>query len=505
MDQSTPRRYNLRSSHRAVPIPFNSAKSVVPLRKRNSPSEANKGHKRQRTQQSHGPPFKSPAGLDLPRQSHIEQRPIVQLPTRLSRELEQPFGSFGQLPDDVIYQILSRTPYTLLGRMSMTSTAWKRTVSAYVRSGSFKLRLTKDVENTLDSFSNEKLGSDDLYFSMGTLTKYLTINEKWSVRLDCLRMFLTTAYEADASISGIGKMIHAFALRPDDEIVMEEIDDIVTLVFSIVGSLAHALNGVVTRPDVERNLENTENAHIWFYEMELRKTVLTLFLHNGVTDPAVGLNKFFLSSILRKFKEAHGTVPTSLIYLLFSPTTIYEGEEVIHWHRLSQISVVDYDDALELNPLARAMFALLQCKKLNNTLPWTKNTIFNLMEEITTYPNPWSMNTFVALHVLEPELVPIGVVARLNRNHEDEAGDMICTMKMLLFRWKMDVVGVMERALESIKTALKPEQCRTLFDRCWDWHQRNIDDLHRRVGQSAEIRAEIESQMEVMPMLMKLL
>lgn len=69
----------------------------------------------------------------------------------------------------------------------------------------------------------------------------------------------------------------------------------------------------------------------------------------------------------------------------------------------------------------------------------------------------------------------------------------------------MDVHGVMDRVMENIKSGLKQPQRRCLFDRCWDWHQKNIDELRGRVGRFGDIRAEIESQIEFMPVLMKLL
>ncbi|EFP01000.1 CRE-PROM-1 protein [Caenorhabditis remanei] len=516
MDSSTPKRtYYLRSTDRAAqafPTPKKPSSTAtdknvrISLRKRNTPTEGGRGQKRQRTLQSHGPPFKSPECINPPKKTvNEEQRVIVSLPARMSLEMETPFGNFGKLPTDVVFQILTRTPYTLLGRMSMTSTSWNRTVVSYMKTGSFRLRWITDIENSQDSFNNVTPGSDSLYFAMGALIKFITANDKWSTRLHCLRTFLALSYEVGAPIAGLGKMINAFAIRPDEEVMMDQIDDIVDMVFSVVGSLKDELNSVLVRPDVERQLENRDNLHVWFYEIELRRRTLALFLNNGTADPALGLNKYFLSSLMKIFKDLRGAMPTALFYLLFSPTIFHENEEVIDFHRLSQISVLDMEDTVELKQFTRAIYALLRCKQLNNSVPWSKNTVFNLMEEITTYPNPWSMNTFVSLHVLEPELVPIGVVARMNRNHEDEAGDMICTMKMLLHRWNMDVQGVMENAIEAIKAALCPIQRRTLFDRCWDWHQRNIDDLRVRFGPYSDIRAEIESQIEVMPVLMKLL
>ena len=52
--------------------------------------------------------------------------------------------------------------------------------------------------------------------------------------------------------------------------MMDQIDDIVDMVFSVVGSLKDELNSVLVRPDVERQLENRDNLHVWFYEIEVR-------------------------------------------------------------------------------------------------------------------------------------------------------------------------------------------------------------------------------------------
>uniref|UniRef100_A0A1I7U602 F-box domain-containing protein n=1 Tax=Caenorhabditis tropicalis TaxID=1561998 RepID=A0A1I7U602_9PELO len=512
MNTSTPtRRYYLRSSENtarssvAVRLPFNDVVAPVPLRKRNSPTEQGRRHKRQRTQQSHGLPFKSPDCLHPPRQVHIEnERIIINLPKRLSLETESPYGNFGKLPHDVVFQVLSRTPYTLLGRMAMTSTSWHDAVLSYVKSGSFRLRWIADVENSPDS-SSSKIRSEDLYFSMGTLIKYLTANDEWSTRLECLKAMFTMSYEIGSPIAGLGKMIYAFALRPDEQIDFSEIEDIVKMVLSVAGCLRDEIISAMRRSDFERNLGNREHLHVWFYEMELRKRITSLFLNNGSMDPAYGLNKFFLSCLMKILKEIDAVLPTSIFFLLFAPTTLHENDEVIHWHRLSEISVMTSEEARQLRPLARALYGLLQCRKLSIECPWSKNTVFNLMEEITTYPTPWSMNTFVSLHILEPDLVPIGVIARMNRSHEEEAGDIICTMKMLLHRWSMDVIGVMERAIEVIKLNLRAPQRHCLFDQCWKWHVRNMDELRERFGPTSDMRTELESQMEVMPLLTGLL
>ncbi|CAB04206.2 FBXO47 ARM repeats region domain-containing protein [Caenorhabditis elegans] len=508
MDKSTPRRtYNLRSADRTTqnsPVSRQSLENhrnaSVSLRKRNSATEERCSRKRRRTQQTHGLPFSSPDAINHQRAFHLDEHKVCsKLTTRLSIEVETSYGSFGKLPYDAVIHILTRTPYNLLSRMVMTSSCWNQTIGAYMRSGAFRRRWLLDIDIAP---SSKPL---DPFFDMGKLVRCLTINYEWKARLDCLKSFMTLAYESGALIAGLGKMIHAFTNRPDEDIVLEQIDDIVAMLLALVSGLKDDLSAVLFTPETDRELEELDNMPILREEMKLRKKTLNLFLNNGSSDPAHGVNKYFLSSLMKVFKTAHNALPTALFYLLFSPTTIQDDEEVIHWHRLSLLSVVTSEEAEELKPLSRAMCALIQCRNLKHVLPWSKNTIFNLMEEITTYPNPWSMSTFVALNVLEPELVPIGVVARMNRNHEDEAGDIICTMKMLLHRWDMDVYGVMESIIDTIKAVLKPYQRRILFDRCWDWHQRNIDEHRNQMGHFSDIRAEIESQIEVMPVLMKLL
>uniref|UniRef100_A0A8R1DUW4 FBXO47 ARM repeats region domain-containing protein n=1 Tax=Caenorhabditis japonica TaxID=281687 RepID=A0A8R1DUW4_CAEJA len=500
METPSRRIYNLRSAHRTATPP-------LPLRKRVSGfSNDGKAQKRKRTQQSIGPAFTSPDPVNPPRNAQIEeQRVFPSLTKRLSDLQEKPYGRFGRLPTDVIFQIMHRTPYHLLGSMAMTSNAWMEVVYAYVGSGSFRVRCLSDITNVANHVMESNRLSRDPFYSMGKLVRRMTFKHDWHARLALLQSFLEMFIEVGVSEFGLGRLIRAFAECSDEDIVTDQIDDLVTMVLSVVPTLRIDLDNVIKRADEDRQLGGLENLNILQTEFETRTRTIALFLSNGSGDPSFGLNKFFLSSLMKVFKIRHDSLPTSLFYLLFAPTTIYQNSEVVNWHRLSQISVSSLDDAQELKPLSKALYALLLCRNLKNALPWTRNTIFNLMEEVTTYPSPWSMNTFVSLQVLEPELVPIGVIARMHRNHEDEAGDMICTMKMLLFRWEMDVIGVMERVMETIKTGLKTGQRRSLFDRCWEWHQKNIDDLRRRVGRFSDIRAEIESQIEVMPVLVKLL
>lgn len=204
-----------------------------------------------------------------------------------------------------------------------------------------------------------------------------------------------------------------FVVRPDEDIELKVIDDIVDMCFTVIDDLRDDLNGVLARTESDRQFTGIENMDIMYSELEVRVTFLTeqtchfqirkktlaLFLNFGSTDPAFGLNKYFLGSLMKMFKFLHGALPTALFYLLFAPTTVHNNcgkiwiyhfshtsfsSEVINWHRLSQVSVTSLEDAQELKPLSRALYALLTCRNLKSAMPWTKNTIFNLMEEVTS-------------------------------------------------------------------------------------------------------------------------
>ncbi|KIH52649.1 hypothetical protein ANCDUO_17248 [Ancylostoma duodenale] len=62
---------------------------------------------------------------------------------------------------------------------------------------------------------------------------------------------------------------------------------------------------------------------------------------------------------------------------------------------------------------------------------WSQHDVFNVIEELSTTPEPWSFENFVSLLLFRPALIPISLTARLEHNYADEACLMFNTFAIV--------------------------------------------------------------------------
>lgn len=65
------------------------------------------------------------------------------------------------------------------------------------------------------------------------------------------------------------KLIYQFTNRPDEDIVLEQIDDIVAMLLALVSGLKDDLSAVLFTPETDRELEELDNMPILREEMKV--------------------------------------------------------------------------------------------------------------------------------------------------------------------------------------------------------------------------------------------
>ncbi|VDM47839.1 unnamed protein product [Toxocara canis] len=153
---------------------------------------------------------------------------------------------------------------------------------------------------------------------------------------------------------------------------------------------------------------------------EVMRGFRELFLEHRYPD--VRDSSFWMSAVLRTQFSASRQV--KLMYVLFGPTKINDLlEEVVDWRGLCEQPISTSQNSRErLGPLSDAFFRLLQTKSIGaSEFIYTETDVFNLLEEITTYPEPWLFDNFVALLLNRPALIPIAFVFRVVHGYQEEA------------------------------------------------------------------------------------
>ncbi|VDM66451.1 unnamed protein product [Strongylus vulgaris] len=179
------------------------------------------------------------------------------------------------------------------------------------------------------------------------------------------------------------------------------------------GRLKHILN----------KLENYTSGSLSNVEMELRSTVLPLLLSGKDAKYEGGDVEyaFWLSSVMRCCSKA--SAQSKLLMILFGPVTRDSGETIINWRLFCDETIPTYNEAEKtIKPLSDALHVLIKTKQIDEfPNSWNQHDVFNIVEELSTTPEPWAFENFVSLLLFRPSLISVSLTARLENNYADEA------------------------------------------------------------------------------------
>ncbi|KHN83050.1 F-box only protein 47 [Toxocara canis] len=315
-----------------------------------------------------------------------------------------PFGVFAKFSSETLLVVIDRIPVTLLANLALTSRNFNCSLRRYAMSGSASKRFAKDTDIAVVS-ARASMTVEDPFYAWGRFLKSITITESVSDRIEYFNVF-HVKNRGRCDSAGWGRCMLTFAERWD-------FNECARLMRSLLAAAENKLYQAMCEV-----LEGEGGQHP-VSEMQVRRGFRELFLEHRYPD--VRDSSFWMSAVLRTQFSASRQV--KLMYVLFGPTKINDLlEEVVDWRGLCEQPISTSQNSRErLGPLSDAFFRLLQTKSIGaSEFIYTETDVFNLLEEITTYPEPWLFDNFVALLLNRPALIPIAFVFRVVHGYHEK-------------------------------------------------------------------------------------
>uniref|UniRef100_F1KZT4 F-box only protein 47 n=1 Tax=Ascaris suum TaxID=6253 RepID=F1KZT4_ASCSU len=399
---------------------------------------------------------------------------------------ENPLGIFATLSPDIFLTIIDRIPVARLATLAETSLEMNSLLRCYATSGTAGKRFIKETAVTGVPL-NVQMTNEDPFYAWGMLLKSVTITDSASKRIDYFGVFYAR-YRNRCDEAGWGRCIMAFLTQWD---------------FCECARLLHSLFKT-TESGLYRAILETLDEPDGLHpdkEMKIRRRLKNLFLSHQYPD--IRDASFWLSAILRM--HLNTTKQAKLLYILFGPTRLNDFlEEVIDWHDLCEIPVSTLVTSKQkLGPLSDALLTLMQTRCLGSSeFVYNEADMFNLLEELTTYPQPWPFENFVALLLNRTALIPIALAFRMMHGYGEEAGQMFNAMRSLLYRWHLPVVRCLERPMRQTMITLERFQrvalMRSILMAQFDAAVEHLDELP---GRQQEFLEELQATAVTSPLL----
>ncbi|CAI4224161.1 unnamed protein product [Auanema sp. JU1783] len=415
----------------------------------------------------------------------------------LTNALPSALGIFDQLPPSLFLTVIEKLSVPRLVTLSLSSHEWSDRIVAYMGTESYRNRLTREYREFL---SNRSLPytSRDPFHTFGELLKATSVCQSTAVRISKLVTFIEKCSDTVNDFQGWGRFIHTICTKW----AFTECAKVVRAVLRMDNcKIEKLIRQMIIAPYGSDSR----------LEMKVRRMLRGLFLDSimiaeKLSDHGVEKEKsFWLSALLRTQLSANHQ--GRLFLVLFNSLEKNDnGSEFINWRSLVDIAVTSWSDAEErLKPMADALYTLLKTRKLKDGLfGWNENEVFNMIEEITTFPEPWSFDNFVMLLTHRPYLIPISVCARIRHGYDDEAGSIVNSIKVLLYRWGIDIQSILRVPLMYCMNTMNLEQRRQLYKSIYAAHVRQFHEYLAHSDTRAglgNLQLEINSHAALTPVL----
>ncbi|KAK6054306.1 hypothetical protein COOONC_08191, partial [Cooperia oncophora] len=180
---------------------------------------------------------------------------------------------------------------------------------------------------------------------------------------------------------------------------------------------------------------------------------------------------------------------------------------VVDWQLFCEHIIAPFDvTEIVVKPLSDVLHILLKTKLLDSEeYLWSQHDVFNVIEELTTSPEPWSFDNFVSLLLHRTALIPVSLVARMNHNYSDEACLMFLCFMTTSYRWNMNVYEVIHQPILQTMRALTRERGREFYDNICDQYANMVKQLSSRgQGGAQDLRILMAAHAEVSPLLQEM-
>ncbi|KAK6736986.1 hypothetical protein RB195_019589 [Necator americanus] len=387
-------------------------------------------------------------------------------------------GTFEELPHTLFFPLFDSLDASCLSSFCMTSSAWTSYLLNYIRSNSFLQRVQRESK----AFSVSEGGCkknfftrQDPFYLYGILLKSVSVCLSTARRVAILMSFCQNAVEYGIDRFGVGRVIHTMCSK---------------WAFSecakVFESLLNINKGRLR--NILKKLEKSSPGSLPLIEMEFRKAALPLLL-SGIDAKYEGSEveyAFWLSEVMRCCTRCPA-VQSKLLMILFGPTTTDSGQTLIDWRLFCDRTITTQNHAEELlKPLSEALHVLMMTKQLDIHQPWSQHDVFNVIEELTTTPEPWSFENFVSLLLFRPALIPVSLTARMQHNYTDEACLMFNAFATMSQRWNMDVCQIIRQPIMQTMATLAREHGRIFYNHICETYAQQLKQLSQRGQDAAE-------------------
>uniref|UniRef100_A0A183C0K6 Protein lines n=1 Tax=Globodera pallida TaxID=36090 RepID=A0A183C0K6_GLOPA len=252
--------------------------------------------------------------------------------------------------------------------------------------------------------------------------------------------------------------------------------------FFILMQTLIATVGFVERVDCVLRSEDTQ----WEEELALRRLLRGLFLDHRCPSPAgVGSHRrpsphhaaFRLSVLLRLLAPDQMLTAHRLVLIVGAPVgvsiahgqlndadnnEIGIGKEFVDYQRIYTEPITDLDSAHTiLGELPSMVALLLETSTIAEVeeLRWNELEVFNFLEMLTTYPEPWVLRNFATLLIMAPGLARVAVQTRALHGNPGEAGSTFvsCVEASILLKYQASFL--LRDTLHSLLAKCEPTVC----------------------------------------------
>lgn len=408
-----------------------------------------------------------------------------------------PLGFFGELSPSLYHYMFHGIDVSCLVSLCMTSSAVSTHLLNYVQSNIYIQRLHNEGNDftTKEGLSRKLLFTRyDPFYCHGKLLKAVSICFPTSKRVTLLKRFCERAISHGINLHGLGRIIHTMCHK---------------WAFSECAKVLHAileLNDCRLKKALKQISEG-EPGSLPKVEMEVREFIRSLLL-TGRDARYEGADVewiFWISAVIRTFTEPMSQ--SRLLMVLFGPTVELNGEVAVDWRLFCEHVVTSLELAETIvKPLSDVLHLLLKTNRLERTeYVWTQHDVFNVIEELSTSPEPWSFDNFVSLLLQRPALIPVSLVARMNHEYTEEACLLFISFMTMAHCWNMNVYEVLHQPIIQAVRSLSRERAREFFEKVCDLYANQLKDFSSRGRDGArDLRSLLDAYGEIAPILQEI-
>ncbi|GMR36868.1 hypothetical protein PMAYCL1PPCAC_07063, partial [Pristionchus mayeri] len=410
-----------------------------------------------------------------------------------SFNVTSPKGIFDRLPNHIFDTFAEYSSWRTLITMAQTSKSCSARIVNFIQRDQCVVRFIRDAE--IYAMSKNKTGLEDPFVNMTHLCRTMFHSS------GCSQELLQFCNKASAKITDVRRwsrfLFTISSLLASNGGSFDHCKHIIELILDMKVPVGEGLTEKRLIRELITDVVHTAVAGEHVDEMKVRKIVRDLFIDQTHLDEQQ--QAIWMTCLMRTFPKLQQQA--RLLMIALAPTMKEDGTEVIDWRSLCDRDVTDRRDAeLRIKPLAVVISKLSNlAMSRDRNMSWTSTELFNLIEEVSTCPEPWAFDNFIAFLIQEPSLIPIALTARMTHDYVEEAGNLVSAMKTLLFRWNIPFSKGLAEAFTSSMKSLSVNLRREFLSSVHEAHARTIKALV--TSSRGEIEEEIGAQAQFVPLL----